>query len=52
MLQTPVLTEQNLKDYEHDGFVVVCNAFNAEDAARIEKWTVELAELPEESGKQ
>jgi len=50
MLQTPELTEQNLKDYERDGFVIVRNAFNAEDTAKIEQWTVELAELPEESG--
>ena len=35
MLQTPVLTEQNLKDYERDGFVIVRNAFNTEDTARI-----------------
>ena len=47
MLQTPELTEQNLKDYERDGFVVVRNAFNAEDAAKIEQWTVEVAKLPE-----
>ena len=51
MLQTPVLTEQNLKDYERDGFVIVRNAFNAADAAKIKQWTVELVELPEESGK-
>ena len=49
MLQTPVLTEQNLKDYERDGFVIVRNAFNAADAAKIKQWTVELVELPEES---
>lgn len=52
MLQTPELTEQNLKDFERDGFVIVRNAFNAEDIAKIEQWTVELAALPEESGKQ
>jgi len=52
MLQIPVLTDHNLKDYERDGFVIVRNAFNAEDIAKIEPWTVELAELPEESGKQ
>ncbi len=52
MLQTPILTEQNLKDYERDGFVVVRSAFNAADMAKIERWTVELAALPEESGKQ
>ena len=52
MLQIPVLTDQNLKDYERNGFVIVRNAFNAENIAKIEQWTVELAELPEESGKQ
>ncbi len=36
MLQTPKLTEQNLKDYERDGFVIVRNTFNVEDTANID----------------
>ena len=35
MLQTPELTEQNLKDYERDGFVIVRIAFIAEATAKI-----------------
>lgn len=51
MLTTPVLTDQQIADFERDGFVVARGAFNADDVAQIDAWTRALAALPEEPGK-
>ncbi len=51
MIQTPKLTDQQVADFERDGYVVVPGAFDAGDAATIERWTREVADLPEEVGK-
>ncbi len=52
MLTTPVLTVQQLKDFRQDGFVIVRAGFSPAEAKLIQQWSTELAELPEESGKQ
>lgn len=51
MIKTPILTEQQIADFARDGYVVVTGAFDAEDAATIERWTADVAALPEEIGK-
>lgn len=51
MIQTPKLTDQQVADFERHGYVVVPGAFDAGDAATIERWTREVADLPEEVGK-
>ena len=52
MLNTPVLTEEQIEQFKKDGFLIIKNGFNQEDASNIETWTTQLANLPEESGKQ
>ena len=51
MLKTPILTEAQIADFARDGYVVVPGAFDAGDAATIERWTREVTELPEEPGR-
>ncbi|MFQ5784526.1 MAG: phytanoyl-CoA dioxygenase family protein, partial [Alphaproteobacteria bacterium] len=51
MLETPVLTDQQISDFRRDGYVVVRGGFGAADMRRIEGWTRELAELPETPGR-
>jgi hypothetical protein len=51
MLRTPVLLDEQINDFHRDGYVVVRGAFGAAEMRRIEVWTRELVELPEEPGK-
>jgi 2-aminoethylphosphonate dioxygenase len=44
MLSTPVINEQQIKQFKKDGF-------NQEDTSLIESWATELAKMPEESEK-
>jgi hypothetical protein len=50
-LATPVLGDGHVADFHRDGYVVLRGGFGAADIKRIETWTRELAELPEEAGK-
>ncbi len=52
MLRTPVINNQQIEQFKEDGFLLVRNGFNQEDTEKIELWTTDLANLPEESGKQ
>jgi ectoine hydroxylase-related dioxygenase (phytanoyl-CoA dioxygenase family) len=52
MLTIPTLTDNQIKDFKRDGFVVVSGNFNEDEVFRIQAWTTELAEIPEVSGKQ
>ena len=51
MLQTPLLTDEQLAAFKRDGFVVLHNGFNQQEVNQIEKWTCELSGLEEASGK-
>ncbi len=51
MLTTPVLTPEQVDSFHRDGFVVARGAFDDEEMRRIEAWTRELAEMPEEPGR-
>ena len=51
MIKTPVLTEQQIAEFEADGFTIVREAFDATDAALINQWAQEVEALPEEPGK-
>lgn len=52
MLTTPVLTDDQLESFKHDGFLVARGAFSAADMKLIEAWTQEVLNMPEESGRQ
>ena len=51
MLRTPRLTGQQISDFHRDGYVVLRAGFDEAEMARIEAWTEELAEAPEEPGR-
>lgn len=51
MLKTPVLTDRQVAEFDRDGFVVVPGAFSAAEVALIERWTREVAVLPEVPGR-
>jgi hypothetical protein len=51
MLNTPVIRPEQIESFERDGFLVLEQAFNADEMARIDAWTRELATLPEVSGR-
>lgn len=51
MLKTPTITDEQIGAFERDGYLVLRQAFDADDMARIDAWTDELLALPEESGK-
>ena len=50
-LATPVLGDGHVADFHRDGYVVLRGGLGAADMKRIERWTRELAEFPEEAGK-
>ena len=52
MLSIPTLTEQQIQDFENNGFLLASGAFNSADMALIERWCEELVAMPEESGRQ
>src|SRR5262245_39408388 len=47
-----MLTEQQIADFTRDGYLVVRDVFDAPTVAVIDRWTRELAEAPERSGRQ
>jgi hypothetical protein len=51
MLNTPILNEEQINTFERDGYLIVSQAFFADEMKRIDTWTQELVALPEESGK-
>ncbi len=50
-LNTPNLTPEQIAQFENDGFLVVKNAFSADEMAAFSGWTDEILAMPEESGK-
>jgi len=51
VLNTPILSEEQIETFERDGYLIVSQAFTPGEVKRIETWTQELVALPEESGK-
>jgi len=51
MLSTPVLSDEQIDTFKNDGYLVLRQAFDAEEMTRIETWARELVALPEETGK-
>ncbi len=51
MLNTPIITDEQMQAFERDGYLVIRGAFNEEEMALIDSWTRELLARPEESGK-
>ena len=51
MLTTPVLSAQQIDEFERNGFLIVRSAFNAADMEKIDRWGTEALELPEISGQ-
>jgi len=51
MLNTPVLTDEQIEIFKRDGYLVAKAAFGPDEMATIDAWTRELLALPEESGK-
>lgn len=50
MLHTPVLTEDQVKEFQNQGFLVVRGAFSPEEISQVERWTTEVSAWPEVSG--
>ncbi len=51
MLRAPALTDQQISDFQRDGFVLVRGALDGAAMAQIVDWTDELARRPEETGQ-
>ncbi len=51
MLEELTLNKEQINNFKKDGFLVVKNGFNNDDITKIENWTTELSDLPEEPGK-
>jgi hypothetical protein len=51
MIATPVLTDQQVADFDRDGYVLVPGAFKGADAETLVRWVTEVQTLPEEVGK-
>ena len=51
MLNTPILSDEQIKTFENDGYLIVSQAFSPDEMKRIDTCTQELVALPEESGK-
>ncbi len=51
MLNTPELSDNQLKRFEKDGFLIVKSAFSPAEMATFSAWTDEILARPEESGK-
>jgi len=51
MLNTPVISAENIEAFERDGYLILKQAFDGDEMARIDAWTQELSARPEEMGK-
>ncbi len=51
-LTRPKLSEQQLSDFENNGFLLARQAFSEADMAHIRRWCDELVAMPEVSGRQ
>lgn len=51
MVTTPILTQEQIGEFNKNGFVVLRGAFTANDIQQVLQWTGELERLPEVSGR-
>ncbi len=51
MLSTPVISDDQIKDFERNGYLILGQAFDADEMKLIETWAGEMAACPEETGK-
>lgn len=51
MLNTPVLTPEQIQSFETDGYLVVKGGFSRSEMETFSDWTNEILARPEESGK-
>lgn len=51
MLNRPVLSEEQIRDFKRDGYLVVRGAFGRDEVALLDRWAQELLAMPEESGR-
>ena len=51
MVTTPILTQEQIGEFNKNGFVVLRGAFTANDIQQVRQWTGELERLPEVSGR-
>ena len=51
MLSTPVISDDQIKDFEQNGYLILRQAFDADEMRLIEIWIREMTALPEETGK-
>ncbi len=51
MLSTPVISDDQIKDFEQNGYLVLRQAFDADEMKLIETWAGEMVARPEETGK-
>ncbi len=51
MLSTPVISDDQIKNFLHDGYLILRQAFDADEMKLIETWAREMAAWPEETGK-
>ncbi|MBT7944015.1 MAG: phytanoyl-CoA dioxygenase family protein [Alphaproteobacteria bacterium] len=51
MLSTPIISPEQIETFERDGYLILEQAFNSNEMAKIDAWTQELSARPEESGK-
>jgi ectoine hydroxylase-related dioxygenase (phytanoyl-CoA dioxygenase family) len=52
MLTTPILTQQQIDEFNKKGFVLLHGAFTGDDMEQVLQWTSDVERLPEVSGKQ
>ena len=51
MLKNPEISDAQIEQFRRASFVIVPGGFDAADAALIERWTTEISEWPEQSGR-
>jgi hypothetical protein len=51
MLNTPVLSDEQIETFKNDGYLIVAGAFSSDEIKRLDTWTQELVALPEQTGK-
>jgi 2-aminoethylphosphonate dioxygenase len=52
MLSIPTINTEQIEEFKKNGFLIIKNAFNADDISQIESWAKDVEDMPEESGKQ
>ncbi|MBT4218422.1 MAG: phytanoyl-CoA dioxygenase family protein [Rhodospirillaceae bacterium] len=51
-MKTPILSNEQIKAFKNDGYVVLRGGFDADEMTRVEQWASDVETMPEETGKQ